>query len=83
MHTGDRLISLDGRAVASASDFRPWLGQLRVGQTARLEVMRDGVVSTATVLITGYDRPTVRLREIEDATAEQLRLRARWADGGP
>jgi len=83
LHTGDRLISLDGRAVASASDFRPWLGQLRVGQTARLEVMRDGVVSTATVLITGYDRPTVRLREIEDATAEQLRLRARWAEGGP
>jgi predicted metalloprotease with PDZ domain len=83
LHTGDRLVSLDGRAVATAADFRQWLGQLRVGQTARLEVMRDGVVLTAAVLITGYDRPTVRVEEIADATAEQLRLRTRWADNGP
>jgi predicted metalloprotease with PDZ domain len=83
LHTGDRLLSLDGRAVATAADFRQWLGQLRVGQTARLEVMRDGVVLTAAVLVTGYDRPTVRVEGIADATAGQLRLRARWADNGP
>jgi predicted metalloprotease with PDZ domain len=83
LHTGDRLVSLDGRPVATASDFRAWLGQLRVGQTVRLEVMRVGAVSTVSVLITGYDRPTVRIQEIADATSEQLRLRARWAVGQP
>ena len=83
LHTGDRLVSLDGRAVKTAADFRPWLARLRVGQTAKLEVMRGGVVLAATVLVNGYDRPTVRLQEIENATAEQLRLRARWADGEP
>ena len=83
LHTGDRLVSLDGHAVATATDFRRWLRQLRVGQTARLEIMRDGVSSTVAVLVTGYDRPTVQIREIADATPEQLRLRARWADGEP
>jgi predicted metalloprotease with PDZ domain len=83
LHTGDRLVSLDGHAVATAADFRAWLGQLSVGQTARLGVTRGGAVSTVTVLITGYERPTVRIEEIADATAEQLRLRAQWADGEP
>ncbi len=83
LHTGDRLVSLDGQRVATATDFRTRLGQLRVGQTARLEIMRDGDVSTVAVLVTGYDRPTVRIQEIADATPEQLRLRARWADGEP
>ena len=81
LQTGDRLISLDGQRVATAADFRQWIRQLRVGQTARLEVMRNGQVSRVAVLVTGYDHPTVRIQEIADATAEQLRLRAQWADG--
>ena len=83
LHTGDRLVSLDGQRVATAADFRAWLGQLRVGQTARLEVARGGAVLTVAVLVNGYDRPAVRIEEIADATAEQLRLRAQWADGEP
>ncbi len=81
--TGDRLVSLDGRPVVTDVDFRQWIRQLRVGQTARLEVMRNGTVSTAAVLVTGYDRPTVRIQEIADATAQQLRLRMQWANGEP
>lgn len=61
MHTGDRLVSLDGRPVATTTDFRSWLGQLHVGDTARVEVVRDGAVSRVAVLVTGYDRPTVRI----------------------
>ena len=77
-HTGDRLVSLDGRPVATAMDFRSWLGQLRMSQTARVEVMRDGAPTQIAITITGYDRPTVKIDEIADASPEQRRLREQW-----
>jgi predicted metalloprotease with PDZ domain len=83
LHTGDRLVSLDGHTVATMADFRQWIRQLRIGQAARLEVMRNGTVSTAAVVVTGYDRPIVRIQESADATLVQLRLRTQWANGEP
>jgi hypothetical protein len=43
-----------------------------------VEVLRNGAVSQVPVAINGYDRPTVRIVEIADATSEQQRLRAQW-----
>jgi predicted metalloprotease with PDZ domain len=83
LHTGDRLVSLDGRPVATTTDFRSWLGKLHIGDTAQVEVMRQGVASRLAVLVTGYDRPTVRIDEIADATSEQRRLRAQWLTAAP
>jgi len=83
LHTGDRLVSLDGSAVATTMDFRSRLGKLHIGDTARVEISRDGAVSRVAVLITGYDRPTVRIEELADATSEQLRLREQWLTAAP
>jgi predicted metalloprotease with PDZ domain len=83
LHTGDRLVSLDGRPVATTSDFRSWLGKLHLGDTAQLEVMRNGAASPVLVSINGYDRPTVRIVDTADATADQLRLRAQWLTAAP
>ena len=78
LHTGDQLISLDGSLLATSADFRSWLGQLHIGQTARVEVMRNGTLSQIVVAISGYDRPTVKIDEIADASPEQRRLRKQW-----
>ncbi len=78
LHTGDRLVSLDGVAIATPTDFRSRRDQLHIGDTARVEVMRNGVASQVPVSINGYDRPTVRIVEIADATPEQQRLRTQW-----
>ena len=83
LHTGDQLVSLNGQPVATATDFRTRLGQLHIGDTALVEVMRKGVLSRLSVPIVGYDRPTVRIVEIADATAEQVRLRMQWLTGAP
>ncbi len=83
LHTGDRLVSLDGRPVATTTDFRSWLGKLNVGDTAQVEVMRNGAGSKVLVSINSYDRPTVRIVEIADATSAQRRLRAQWLTGAP
>jgi predicted metalloprotease with PDZ domain len=77
LHTGDRLVSVDGQPVATSTDFRSWLGKLHIGDVTRVEVARGGV-SKVTVTITGYNRPTVKIAEIADATSEQKRLRAQW-----
>jgi len=78
LHTGDRLVSLDGHPVATTADFRSTIGKLHIGDTARIEVIRDGVVSQVSVSISGYDRPTARIVEIADATPAQLKFRAQW-----
>jgi predicted metalloprotease with PDZ domain len=78
LHTGDRVVSVDGQPVATSTEFRTWLGKLRVGDTASMEVARDRAVSKVTVVITGYDRPVVKIEETADATSEQKRLRAQW-----
>jgi predicted metalloprotease with PDZ domain len=78
LHTGDRVVSINGSPIATAADFRSWLGKLHIGDTVHAEIMRDGVVSPVTIPITGYDRPTVRLDEIANATAEQRRMRTQW-----
>ena len=86
LHTGDRLVSLDGHIVATTTDFRAWLGKLQIGDTARLVVARDGTTgatSNVTVAVTGYDRPAVTIGELADATVEQRRLRAQWLSAHP
>lgn len=80
LHTGDQLISIDGRAIANFADFRNHLAQLHIGETTQLEVMHDGTAKKVAVTIAGYDRPTVKIRELPDATPSQLRLRAQWAE---
>ncbi len=78
LHSGDRLVSVDGQPITTSTEFRAWVGKLRVGDTARVEVARDGAVSKVTVVIPGYDRPVVKIEETAAATSEQKRLRARW-----
>jgi S1-C subfamily serine protease len=81
LHTGDQLVSLDGQPVTTAMDFRSRLGTLHIGDTARVEIMRNGVVSEISVLVKEYDRPTVKVVEVADATPEQMRLRTQWLRG--
>lgn len=83
LHTGDQLASLNGQPIASSTDFRSRLGQLHIGDTARVEIIRNGVASQVSVAIAGYDRPTVKVVEIANASPEQLRLRAQWLTAAP
>jgi predicted metalloprotease with PDZ domain len=83
LHTGDRLVSLDGNAVATTTDFRSLLGKLHIGDTVQVAVARDGVISNVPVAVSGYDRPTVRIEEISNATPAQRRLRMQWVAAQP
>ena len=83
LHTGDRLVSVNGTPLAGMADFRRVFGGLRIGDTARVEVSRASGPYRVTVVVTGYDRPAVRLEELPGATARQRSLRSRWLAGTP
>jgi predicted metalloprotease with PDZ domain len=78
IRTGDTVISADGEKIGTWQDFRGWLRRLKIGDTARLVIRRDGKTQTVEVPVSGYNRAEVRISEVKDATARQLRLRNEW-----
>lgn len=67
LHSRDRLVSIDGVAVDSSQALRTKLQSVRMGDTVRVAVERPDGPFTATVVVTGFDRPTVRLEGAPNA----------------
>jgi S1-C subfamily serine protease len=80
-HTGDLLDSLNGVAMRDQQQFRDAVGELHIGDFARVSVRRLSATIEKTIVITGYDRPTVKLEVRPDATASQRALLAQWMEG--
>ena len=74
LHSRDRLVSLNGAAVKTWLELRGKLQALRIGDTVRVEVMRPAGPFVATVVVAGFERPTVRLERLPNATVAQRRL---------
>lgn len=83
LHTGDRIAAVNGTPLATVADFRAWITRLRIGDTVTVDVARATGPYRATVVVTGFQQPIVRLEEIPNATASQRALRARWLAGNP
>jgi len=74
LHSRDRLVSLNGAAVKTWLELRGKLQALRIGDTVRVEVMRPAGPFVATVVVAGFERSTVRLERLPNATVAQRRL---------
>jgi predicted metalloprotease with PDZ domain len=83
LHTGDRVVTVNGAPLADMAAFRALFGGLHIGDTVQVEATRAARPFHATVVVAGYDRPVVRLEEIPAATDRQRSLRARWLAGSP
>lgn len=83
LHTGDRLVTMNGAPVATSADFRTLMGRLKVGDTVRVEVSRAAGPFRADVVMTPRERPFVHLEEVSGATEKQRTLRAAWLAGRP
>lgn len=83
LHTGDQITAVNGAPLTTMADFRPWLGRLGVGDTVRIEVTRPTGPWRTSVVVTGYERPSVRVEEIPEASERQRTLRARWLAATP
>jgi len=74
LHSRDRLVSVNGAAVKSWPELRGKLQALRMGDSVRVAVLRPAGPFVATVVVTGFERPTVRLERLPNATVAQRRL---------
>jgi len=78
LHSSDGLERLNGVPVTTTSELRSRLLSLRIGDTVRVEVVRPTGPFATTVSIAGYERATVRIDSVPDATAQQRSLRDSW-----
>jgi predicted metalloprotease with PDZ domain len=83
LHTGDRVVAVNGTPMASWPELRGAIARARVGDTVSVEVTRPAGPWRTNVVVTGYNRPVVRIEENPGATERQRTLRARWAVGVP
>src|ERR1043165_9752666 len=83
LHTGGRLVAMNGAPITSTADYRALFGRLRIGDTVRVEVARPAGPFKATVVMTPRDRSFARVGEMPEATERQRALRANWLAGAP
>jgi len=74
LHSRDRLVGINGAPVRTWPELRAKLQAVRIGDTVRVEVARASGPSVATVVVAGFERPTVRIERLPNATVAQRRL---------
>jgi predicted metalloprotease with PDZ domain len=84
LHSGDRVMRVNGAAIDSVPQLRRLVGGLRIGDTVAFDVTRpSGRPFRTTVHVAGFERPVVRIEALPDATERQRAWRARWLAGTP
>ena len=83
LHTGDRVLAINGEAMPTPTAVRVALRKSRSGDTLRLDIERASERRTATVVMTPFDTPVVELRDVPVVTPTQRALRARWEAATP
>ena len=78
LHSRDRLTSINGRAMTTWPEVRALLVNAHMGDTLRFEIARPDGPFRTNVVMSGYERPVVRIEEIPNATTRQRAVRAGW-----
>ena len=81
LHTGDRVVSMNGAAVTTWPEMRAQIIKLHIGDTMDVVVMRPAGRFATRVPVTGYDRPTVTITAMAEASPKQKAIRERWLSG--
>jgi predicted metalloprotease with PDZ domain len=81
LHTGDRLLAANGTPMTTAAEFRTFIGRLRIGDSARIDVQRSSGRKSVAVVVTGFDRATAHIVPDANASEKQRRIREAWLRG--
>jgi predicted metalloprotease with PDZ domain len=81
LHTGDRIVSVNGSAVNKWPAFRNVLRNLAIGDSISISVQRGDQKLSKVIVVTGYDQPDVTLRQIARPSEKQERIFRAWLAG--
>jgi predicted metalloprotease with PDZ domain len=81
LHSGDKLVELNGLLMHKESDFWSALKKVHMGEHLSLKVLRNGVVQDLNVPVESYEALDVSLRELADSTPGQKAIYETWAQG--
>ena len=87
LHSGDRVVSVSAETPKTSQEFRTIIGRARIGDTLRFVVRRPDaplpLTRTVAVVVTGYDRPLVRIEPLGVVSDKQRNLRDAWLSSRP
>ena len=78
LHTGDRVVAVNGVAVRTWPELRAQPVRLRMGDRGRVDVERPSGPFSAEVRVTGYEQPVVVIEAAADPAEKARRLLAAW-----
>jgi predicted metalloprotease with PDZ domain len=81
LHTGDRIVSMNGTPLRTWPEMRSLVRALKVGDTVNVVVDRPGGRFATRVDITAHDVPRARISALSGATPRQQAVRERWLRG--
>ena len=81
LRTGDAFVALNGLVIGTPTELIRAVRALQIGDSAAVEVRREGVSIRIRVEVTGYARPRVRIAAMPNAMQLQLQRRTRWLAG--
>ena len=81
LHTGDQIVTIDGATVRTWPELRTILVGLAIGDSLDVVVQRPSGRFETSVVIQGFDRPTVNIKPMAAPSERQRRLLAAWAEG--
>lgn len=81
LHTNDRLVAVNGASITTWPEFRAVLVRANLGDTLGFEYERaDGQRMKTSVVVSGFDRPVVRIEAVAQPTERQRRLLQGWLE---
>jgi predicted metalloprotease with PDZ domain len=83
LHTGDVIVTINGKPIATWPEFRTFVRAFAIGDSATFVVQRGGSTLTRRVVMAGFDRPVVRIVPVESPTTRQRHLLSLWTRGLP
>jgi predicted metalloprotease with PDZ domain len=81
LHSGDRLLRVNGTEATSIRDFFRSLRQAHVGDVLELDIEQASGPKHVTLRLAAFDRPIVRIEQLRNATPQQRRLQEQWLRG--
>jgi predicted metalloprotease with PDZ domain len=81
LHTGDAVLTMNGRPVTIRTSFYAQRNALRIGDTVSFRIRRAGGTQTVRVSVTGYTQVIAHLLPAMDADNKSLAQFRQWNSG--